>query len=291
MWSSFAGCESASACIRLVLPENSQCLPRVAAGSVAAPVERDRTKSPWGAIRSLIALLACLVAVLALPALATANIYSNPAAITINEADCSGGMPKKATPFPSNITVSGAPTVLDDVNVIIRGLTHSFPEDIRILLVDPGLRSVLLMHGAGGSPTANGVNLAFDDAAFGPIPTPIVSGTYRPTQIDTGCASIHPDTALPTPAPAGPYATTLSQFNGHDPNGIWSLYVAQSSAGSSGSIAGGWSLELSPSPPPESSPATTPPAQTTTPTPSRPKCKKKRGRNAAAAKKKCKKRK
>jgi hypothetical protein len=258
-------------------------------------VERDRTKSPWGAIQPLIALLACMVAA-ALPAVASANIYSNPAAIPLTNGDCSGHNQAKATPYPSNITVSGAPTVLDDVNVIIRGLTRDFPKDVRMLLVDPGLRSVLLMHEAGGSDLVSGANLAFDDAALDLIPSPIVSGTYRPTQIEdaTACEQVDAADSLPNPAPVGPYATTLAEFNGHDPNGIWSLFLADESAGAqAGSISGGWSLELSPSPPPPpgSSPGTTPPAQTTSPTPSRTKCKKKRGHNAVAAKKKCKKRK
>src|SRR5438093_653114 len=44
---------------------------------------------------------------------------------------------------------------------------------------------------------------------------------------------------MPGPAPLGTYATSLSAFNGSDPNGTWLLYVVDA-----GSITGGWSLTL-----------------------------------------------
>ncbi|MFF2290439.1 hypothetical protein [Peribacillus butanolivorans] len=50
------------------------------------------------------------------------------------------------------------------------------------------------------------------------MPTPIVSGTYRPTNI--GVSDV-----LTAPAPAPPYGSTLSVFDGTNPNGTWSLFV------------------------------------------------------------------
>ena len=71
---------------------------------------------------------------------------------------------------------------------------------------------------------------------------PLASGTYKPTNIDTS------DT-FPAPAPAPSAATTLATFNGSDPNGTWSLFVVDDAGGDTGSMAGGWCLELATAPP------------------------------------------
>jgi len=95
------------------------------------------------------------------------------------------------------------------------------------------------MSDAGGGAGINNVTLTFDDAAASKLPdsSAIVAGTYKPTDFVTG------DT-FPSPAPGGPYGTTLSAFSGLDPNGTWTLYVLDDEANDSGSIAGGWSLKF-----------------------------------------------
>src|SRR5690606_30100146 len=60
----------------------------------------------------------------------------------------------------------------------------------------------------------------------------------RPTNIDDGT-----DT-WGAPAPPGPYGSALSLFDNENPNGTWTLYVVDDSAGDSGSINDGWSIEL-----------------------------------------------
>jgi hypothetical protein len=79
-------------------------------------------------------------------------------------------------------------------------------------------------------------NLAFDDTAVA-IGTTVVSGTFRPTNIGT-------TDVFPAPAPAGPFGATLSVFNGVNPNGTWSLFVADDVGADAGSISGGWSLNF-----------------------------------------------
>src|SRR5262245_19706073 len=97
----------------------------------------------------------------------------------------------------------------------------------------------MLMSDAGAIANPMNVTLGFDDSAAGLLPdsTLITTGTYRPTDYEPG-------ETMPAPAPAGPYSTTLSSFNGSNPNGVWSLYIAHDAApGGSGSLRG-WSVRI-----------------------------------------------
>ena len=147
-------------------------------------------------------------------------------------------------------------------------LTDVEPYDVNLLLTTPtpvsaSTRKVEFMAGLGPVqqphevvvnnvsvvtlytyPVTN-VVLTFDDAAATPAPTifPLFGGTFQPT-VTT------PVVAFPAPAPALPYTTTLSGFNGYNQTaaGAWRLYVsdvAQDSpaTGSNGRISS-WSLTL-----------------------------------------------
>ena len=144
----------------------------------------------------------------------------------------------EATPYPSTINVSGVSGLIDTVTVTFTNFTHSFPDDVDILLAGPAGQTVLLTSHAGDSPVTN-ASLTFDDSAasFLPQTGQIVSGTYKPKQYGTVNFP-----ASNTPAP--PYGTTLSTFSGTNANGLWSLYVFDSSPGDQGKIAGGWSMAI-----------------------------------------------
>ncbi|MBE2198540.1 MAG: DUF4397 domain-containing protein, partial [Anaerolinea sp.] len=144
-----------------------------------------------------------------------------------------------ATPYPSDINVTGYGAALTDVNVHLLDMNHTWPDDIDILLVGPQGENLIIMSDAGGSGDLVNVNLIFDDAAAGPLPdaTQIASGTYQPSNYEAG------DT-FPAPAPAPSAETQLAVFNNTNPNGTWSLYVVDDTGGDSGQIAGGWCLEL-----------------------------------------------
>ncbi|MEY3067235.1 MAG: hypothetical protein RLZZ532_4027 [Cyanobacteriota bacterium] len=161
-------------------------------------------------------------------------IFTNPNSITIPL----GG---SASPYPSTINVSGVSGNIANIQVSLSGLSHTWPDDVDMFLRGPGGQKVMLMSDAGGgySSRLNNVNLTFRDSASGTLPdgSQITSGTYRPTDYQVG------DT-FPTPAPAGPYGTALSAFNGTNPNGAWQLFVQDDMGGDSGSIAGGWSLTI-----------------------------------------------
>src|SRR5688500_1128553 len=89
-------------------------------------------------VAPLLALLAAGLAALAALGLAasaaSAATFSNNNGITINDAggdDCAGTgqalAPGPATPYPSEIAVSGLGSSVSDVNVTVSGLGHSYP--------------------------------------------------------------------------------------------------------------------------------------------------------------------
>ncbi|HET9647799.1 MAG TPA: Ig-like domain repeat protein, partial [Microlunatus sp.] len=121
------------------------------------------------------------------------------------------------------------------------------PTDLDVLLAGPTpSTNLVLMSDAGGTNTSDApsvVNqtITFDDDAPGDVPSPLVTGTYRPTDNDPEDAV---DT-FPAPAPTPSSATTLATFNGSSANGTWTLWVVDDVQGSdSGSIAGGWCLTV-----------------------------------------------
>ena len=156
----------------------------------------------------------------------------NPSAITINP----GGA---ASPYPSTLTISGAPGNVASLTVTLDNLSHAFPDDVDILLVGPGGQNAIIMSDVGGSTAASNVTLTLDDAAATNLPDlgPLVSGTFKPTNSGAG------DT-FPAPAPAPSGGSALSVFNGTDPNGVWRLFITDDSGGDGGSISGGWCLNI-----------------------------------------------
>jgi subtilisin-like proprotein convertase family protein len=137
-----------------------------------------------------------------------------------------------ASPYPSTINVAGLGGTVTKVTVTLNGLSHTFPDDLDILLVGPGGQSVILMSDAGGALDVTNVNLTFDDTgAMLPDGAQIISGFFKPTNFGAG------DT-FPAPAPAGPYGATLSVLNGTAPNGTYSLYVFDDLGGDVGSLLG-----------------------------------------------------
>ena len=182
-------------------------------------------------------LIIALVALVALPVLAGSGTFSNPSPISI---PASGTGPAAASPFPSPITVSGLTGPISDVNVTVHGYSHTWPGDVQIVLAGPGGRTVALLSApiVGWGADAVNATVTFDDQASAAVTAPVVSGTFQPTQVippmDLGIAG----------GPVLPFGAALSDFNGANPNGSWSLYVYDRSSQDTGSIAGGWSIEV-----------------------------------------------
>ena len=160
------------------------------------------------------------------------KVFSNPAAITIND----GGT---ASPYPSNIAVSGLPTSGAKVqSVSITGLSHTWSDDIDVLLQSPTGTNVTLMSDVGGTAILTNVNYTFNDAAAANMnPTAgNLSGSYKPT--NNGATDNYPG--------VGPGAVTdatpaLANFTGNA-NGSWKLFIVDDVLGDQGNITGGYSI-------------------------------------------------
>ena len=157
-----------------------------------------------------------------------------------------------ADPWPSQITVSGQDIKLSDVNVTLHGLSHTWPDDLEIVLVGPTGTAAYLVSDAGGGAAVMSADPSFDDQAGAQLlndswgsPT----GSHRPTNH----AGLEPadfdidgiPICNPGPEGLGIKSNCLTEaFNGTNPNGIWSLYVTDDADGDNGTIAYGWSLEM-----------------------------------------------
>src|SRR5204862_6142506 len=109
------------------------------------------------------------------------TVFANPAPISIPSVGA-------ATPYPSEIVVSGLAGAITDVNVTLKGLSHTFPDDVDVLLVGPGGQKTILLSDAGENVNPSGANITLDDeaASLAPDTGGIPTGTYKPTDYESG---------------------------------------------------------------------------------------------------------
>jgi CSLREA domain-containing protein len=182
---------------------------------------------------------------------AVVSPFSNTAPITINDAPPPPPPDvAKATPYPSVIHVSGiGANTITKVQVILSTFSHTFPDDVDILLVAPdGTRSIVMSDAGGGNPGASNLQLTFSATDAAPVPDNTAindTAPLRPANYAAGDASGITD-IFPSPGPGTVQLepADFDAFNGINPNGDWSLYVVDDSNGDSGSILGGWTLVL-----------------------------------------------
>ena len=112
--------------------------------------------------------------------------FTNTAAITIPDA-------ATGTPYPSVIKVSGMGGH-EQYDPDLKNLSHTWGNDIDVLLVGPGGQAIRLMENAGTGSTANNANLTFSNNATAVLPQTgaLASGTYKPT-------AYAPATTYPSP--------------------------------------------------------------------------------------------
>lgn len=160
-----------------------------------------------------------------------------------------------ASPYPSTISVNGISGTVSKLTVRINSLTHSLKSDLDIMLVGPTGQSIILMSDV--SPGLSSITFDDDGRSISSGPRRRESGNsnstlnrntttppkfsqpdvFKPTNVDS--SDNFPN--LPTISSTG---TSLSIFNGTDPNGTWRLYVFDDAGGDKGTIAGGWSLTI-----------------------------------------------
>ena len=125
------------------------------------------------------------------------------------------------SPYPAAMQVSNQLIYTEcTMSVILAGCYITSPSTIRILLSAPNGKSILLMSDLTViSHSGANVNLMFTDNGSN-FDDSLHSGTYIPTGTTSG--------NMPSPAPIGPYVTTLAQLTEGNINGEWNLYVYNS---------------------------------------------------------------
>jgi hypothetical protein len=142
-----------------------------------------------------------------------------------------------AAPYPSAVTMAGAPVNPTRVSVRFTGFSHTFPDDMDWLLVGPLADTLIFLSDVGGSADMVNFDVTIDDAAAATIPDggPLTAGSWRPTNVTA-------NDLFDAPAPAGPYGnaapagadTLTSVFGAQDPNGTWNLYGDDDVGGDAG---------------------------------------------------------
>ncbi len=137
-----------------------------------------------------------------------------------------------ASTYPITFDFSDVPAGVKawDIRLSVN-LSHTFPDDINMILQAPNGNAVVVMANAGGSGDITNVALTFSDLAASMLPDagPIVAGTYQ--------RSVY-GTVAPPPgaAPAGPYGSALNSLQAQDLRGVWKLWVYDDTAFDGGSV-------------------------------------------------------
>lgn len=195
-------------------------------------------------------VISSLFVVLVIGSSAFAATFTNSTPITISTI----GTPNGA-PYPSPITVSGLTGNITQVKVTINGFSHTWADDIGMVIVGPTGAAFGLQSGAGDAndpgTQISGVTYTFADSGTSSLPDNAgwSAGTYKPSvyysdPLDTFPAP-GPGATWNNPGPAGGgSATFASVYNGTNPNGTWNLFVKDFVAGDGGQLAGGWTIEI-----------------------------------------------
>ena len=166
--------------------------------------------------------------------------FSNATQITIPD-DPSYYTSGAAQPYPS-IIQSSFPngSTVRDVDVILRNYSHTYPDDVDVLLVHAG-RNRTIMSDVGGSNDVNDITIRLnDEPANGHLSDSgsLFSGGFLPTNAEGGDTF---DSPAPNPASAN---SALSGFDGSTAKGSWKLFVDDNGNNNVGRIGGGWTIAV-----------------------------------------------
>ena len=136
------------------------------------------------------------------------------------------------------------PGTITNVTVQIRGLRHPSPNNLDMLLVGPQGQNALIWSDVSNGTPVDDVTVTLDQSAASALPntgTALPNGihTYQPANYNGRASDKFPKG---TPPPLG--GSSLSVFKDTNPNGTWKLYVVDDQGNTTGSIAQGWSLNI-----------------------------------------------
>jgi hypothetical protein len=170
-----------------------------------------------------------------------------PAGAVVNDCE-SGPTEGAADPYPSNRIVQAFPagsTILD-VNLKLIDFTHTYPDDVHMLL-SKGSQSRMVMSDVGDGEDVAGIILILDDEAARPLPDEeqLTKGVYKPTNVDDE----HDPVEFPEPVGDVKVNHHLRGFDGLNPNGKWQLRVVDDQGADCGRLEQGWGLKITASVP------------------------------------------
>lgn len=151
---------------------------------------------------------------------------------------------KPAATYPSVVNVSGITEPVVGVEVSFFAITHTWTEDVDILLVSPTGVSTTLMSDVGGATKLGAINLTFSDNAGKDATNQdfIPQGAYHPTNFARKDESLYDTYPAPGPGDVLDPVPYLGRFNGLNPNGEWKLYIIDDQPKNTGEIIGGWGI-------------------------------------------------
>ena len=178
------------------------------------------------------------------------NNYSfcNPGPISIL---ASSNVPQQ---YPSRVLVSNLAGSVSGVTLTLDNLTYSYSEDLEMMLAGPNSSNNIVFWGDVGSTGAisnQNFTIADGNSLLPQSPTDPVTGTYAPTAYSAPYSLTFAPPAPASPnlsAPAGS-ATLGGQFDGTNPNGYYSFYVQEVTAGGDTGSVGQHCVNITVTPP------------------------------------------
>jgi hypothetical protein len=127
-----------------------------------------------------------------------------------------------ASSYPGLVSVSGLNGTVTKVTLTVIELFAT--DDLDMALVGPNGAQVMLMSDACSSLEARGEIWTFEDAALFPVSEKgcpfATTESFKPTNFGNPA-----DDNFGPGGPVGPFASSLSVFNGISPNGDWKLFM------------------------------------------------------------------
>ena len=152
--------------------------------------------------------------------------------------------------YPSRVDVTGLAGLVSGVTLTLDSVTYSYAQDLAMMIAGPSSsNNIVFWSNVGGDGAISGQSYTIADGSSAlPQNSTPVSGTYAPTDYSTPYT-----VTFPAPAPASPNAagnTTLgAQFDGTNPDGYWSFYVVEPSAGGDTGSIGEHCVNITVTPP------------------------------------------